>query len=169
MVRRLPSPDAPSTFGVVVLVGVLLALLFPYFESTRNANERPRLLQGMALVDDGEWFIDGPARAFDPGPDTSKSASDGHLYPNKPPATSLVAAAAYRCARAWAGDEPLTLRAYTWWARFFGSWLPTVVLCAFLLRRWSVGSNAAAAAVLMYALGTPAAAYAHVLYGHQLA
>lgn len=168
MARSLRSPDATSTAGVVALVAILLALFFPYFEGTRNANERPRLLQGIARVEQGVWFLDGPAGTLDPGPDTARSA-DGHLYPNKPPGTSVVAAVAYRLARATTGDEPLTLRRYTLWARLLGGWLPTVVLCGFLVRRWSTGAGAQIAAVLLYALGTPAASYAHLLYGHQLA
>lgn len=162
--------DAPAAVFTVVLLGVLLAALFPYFERTRNANERPRLLQGIAIVDDGTWSIDATARRLDldAGPDTSRGP-DGHLYPNKPPGTTVVAALAYEAARATAGDEPLTLRRYTWWARTLGGLVPTLVLVWFLLRRWSVGPAATTAAVLLYALGTPAAAYAHLFYGHQLA
>jgi hypothetical protein len=158
---------------VLVWLGLVLGLVFPYFEATRNANERPRLLQGMALVDEGGWAIDGPAaRGLDPGPDVSRSELDGHLYPNKPPGTSLVAAVGYRMARALEADgEPLTLRTYTWWARILGGVLPTLLLCAWLLRRHApmFGLGATAGAVVLYALGTPAASYAHLLYGHQLA
>lgn len=158
---------------VLAWLALMLGLAFPYFEATRNANERPRLMQGMALVDEGSWAIDGPAaRGLPPGPDVSKSEADGRLYPNKPPATSLVAAAAYRVARALERDgEPLTLRTYTWWARLLGGVLPTLLLCAWLLRRYApaYGLPVAAAAVVLYALGTPAASYAHLLYGHPLA
>jgi hypothetical protein len=158
---------------VLVWLALVLGLAFPYFEATRNANERPRLLQGMALVDEGAWAIDGPAaRGLDPGPDVSKSEADGRLYPNKPPGTSLLAAVAYRLARAFETEaEPLTLRTYTWWARLCGGVLPTLLLCAWLLRRHAptFGLPVAAAAVALYALGTPAASYAHLLYGHQLA
>ena len=73
-----------------------------------------------------------------------------------------MAALAYEAARATTGDEPLTLRRYTWWARTLGGLVPTLVLVWFLLRRWSVGPAATTAAVLLYALGTPAAAYAHL-------
>jgi len=152
----------------------MLGALNPYFETTRNANERPRLVQGMALVDEGSWAIDGPAaRGLDPGPDVARSRVDGRLYPNKPPGTSLVAAAAYRVARAVSDDEddPLDLRTYTWWARILGGLLPTLLLAAFAFRRYApyFGAVAAATAVTLYALGTPAASYAHLLYGHQLA
>lgn len=158
---------------MLVWLTVVLGVAFPYFEATRNANERPRLLQGMALVDGDGWAIDGPAaRGLDPGPDVSRSEADHKLYPNKPPGTSLVAAASYRVARALETDDrPLTLRTYTWWARWLGGVLPTLLLCAWLLRRHAptFGFAATATAVVLYAVGTPAAAYAHLLYGHQLA
>jgi hypothetical protein len=167
--RALRSADAPAAWLTAALVGVLLGVLFPYFERTRNANERPRLMQGIAIAEHGEWFIDRPARelGLDPGPDTSRGP-DGHLYPNKPPGTSVVAAGAWEIARATT-SEPLTLRRYTWWARFLGGLLPTIVLAWFLLRRWSLGAAATTAAILLYALGSPAASYAHLFYGHQLA
>ncbi|MFO0633411.1 MAG: hypothetical protein U0168_11215 [Nannocystaceae bacterium] len=77
-----------------------------YFEQTRNANERPRLMQAMAWVDAGEWAIDGvAARGLDAGLDTARSAVDRRLYPNKPPGTTVAAAAGYRLARAIHGDE----------------------------------------------------------------
>lgn len=157
---------------VLVWLALMLGLCVPYFESTRNANERPRLLQAMALVDGGQWSIDGPAsRGLDPGPDVSRSRVDRHLYPNKPPGTTLAAAAGYRVAQVTADERGPTLRRFTFWARVFGGLLPTVVLCGVLLRRYAVmfGPAVGAGAVFLYALGTPAASYAHLLYGHQLA
>ncbi|MCA9655174.1 MAG: hypothetical protein KC501_34990 [Myxococcales bacterium] len=173
-IRRLS--DGLRRRGSLLLVlwlGFVLGALFPYFEATRNANERPRLMQGIALVEEGSWAIDGPSvRRLDPGPDVSRSQADGHLYPNKPPGTSLAAAAGYRVARALAdADDPLSLRTYTWWARLLGGLLPTLVLAWLMIRRLAAGFGPAvgAAAVVLYALGTPAAAYAHLLYGHQFA
>jgi len=154
---------------ILGLVALALALGVPYFEAVRNANERPRLLQGMALVECGEWSIDGPsARRLSPGPDVSRSPIDGRLYPNKPPATSLVAAAAYRLGQV---GEPATLRSYTAWARILGGWLPTMLLVLWMWRRFapSLGPAPVVASLTIYALGTPAASYAHLLYGHQLA
>ena len=155
---------------LLVWLGLMLGLTFPYFEATRNANERPRLIQAMALVEDGSFAIDGPAaRGLDPGPDVSRSGADDRIYPNKPPGTTLVAAAAYGGAKATSDD--LDLRTYTWWARILGGWLPTMILVVLLFRRYAgnFGPGAAAGAVTLYALGTPAASYAHLLYGHQLA
>ena len=164
-----------SAAGVLTFVALVLGLCFPYFENTRNANEWPRLMQGMALAEDDDWSLDGPAarRIGHPGPDYAVSAHDGRRYPNKPPGTSVVAAGSYRVAKAYAASrgDPLTLRAYTWWARMFGGVLPTVLLCGVALWRLSPGwgRSATVAAIVMYSAGTPAASYAHLLYGHQLA
>lgn len=160
-------------WGAWLLLAIALVAVFPYSEATRNANERPRLMQTMAWVDTGHWWIEGQGgRGLDAGPDTAKG-NDGHLYPNKPPGTTVVAAIGYRCARAWvqAKGEPLTLRTLTWWARLFGSALPTIVLAAVMWRRAAprYGEASSMAAVLTWALGTPAVVYAHLLYGHALA
>ncbi len=170
---RSPAPLEPSArrFGLFLLglVALALAVGVPYFEALRNANERPRLLQGIALVDCGQWAIDGPsARGLSAGPDISRSPVDHRLYPNKPPTTSLVAALAYRIGQV--GEAP-TLRSYTTWARLLGGWLPTVVLCFWFWRRLAplLGAAPVAASIAIYALATPAASYAHLLYGHQLA
>lgn len=157
-----------------LLAALTLALVyaFPYAERTRNANERPRLLQAASLVERGSWRIDGVA-GLDPGPDVARDPASGALYPNKPPGTTLVAAAAYAGSRGLSAGtgEPLTLRRVTAWARLLAGALPTLALCGLLWRTLApgFGGRAAALAIALYALGTPAAAYAHLLYGHQLA
>lgn len=154
--------------ALAVVLGALLALCFPYFEAVRNANELPRLMQGMALVEDGRLALDSPSTAgIDVGPDVSRGPG-GHLYPNKPPGASLLAAAAYVGARAGEGD--LTLRSYTLWARLAGGLLPTLVLCGFAIRTYAptLGARPVALATALYALATPAASYAHLFYGHQI-
>jgi hypothetical protein len=164
---------ASTPWGAWLLLALALTAVFPYFEATRNANERPRLMQAMAWVDTGHGWIDGAGgRGLDAGPDTARS-DDGHLYPNKPPGTTVVASVGYVCARAWARavDRPLTLRELTWWARLFGGVIPTLVLAMVLWRRAAprFGAAPSMAAVLCWALGTPALVYAHLLYGHALA
>ncbi len=159
--------------GLVLWLLVLLTAVFPYFEGTRNANERPRLMQAMAITDEHAFVIDGPAaRGLDPGPDVARSPESGRLYPNKPPGASVVAAAAYVIARTYADamGDPLTLRIFTWWARLFGGVFPTVLLAALAWRRYAAtgAPEAARASVLLWALATPAYGYAHLLYGHAL-
>ncbi|MCB9752625.1 MAG: hypothetical protein H6713_21940 [Myxococcales bacterium] len=165
---------------MIATLALLLGYSFPYAEATRNANERPRLIQGMSLVEAGSWAIDGPAaRGLKTGPDVARSPVDQRLYPNKPPGATLTTAPAYWLARAHARarGEALTLRRYTWWARLLGGLAPTLLLCGFLWRRLTAGATRRGArayapvalALVVYALGTPANAYAHLLYGHQLA
>ena len=45
----------------LVGVAVCMVLAFPYFEDLRNANEVPRILQALAWLDDGVFFLDTPA------------------------------------------------------------------------------------------------------------
>lgn len=148
------------------LAAALLAA-FPYAEETRNANERPRLLQAAALVEHGTWAIDGPVRrGLDPGPDVSRDPRTGALYPNKPPATTLMAAAGY--VLAGVGQDAVTLRRATWFARLLAGVAPLLLL-AWFLRRRLLTDAAGTLALAALALATPLAAYAHLLYGHALA
>ena len=151
------------------LAGILLAA-FPYFEQLRNANEIPRLIQSMSLVERGEWAIDGPSRRGIPvGPDVARSPVDDRLYPNKPPGASVVGALAYVLARI--GTEPPTLRELTWWARFLAGTVPVLVIAALAWGRLrsAYGERIAAAAPLLVIFGTPLFAYARLFYGHALA
>lgn len=167
------APPAAWPRGLWLVLVLAVGASFPYFEQIQNANELPRILQALARIDEGEWFIEHQKRpGIRLGPDTAR-APDGHVYPNKPPGTSIVAMLGVTTARTasqW-GAGAVTLRDVTFWSRVFGSALPMLWLAVALLRRHArtFGPEAAAAAVLLLVLGTPAAAYAHVLYGHALA
>ncbi len=145
---------------------LLVTGVSPYFGRFMNANERPRLLQAMAWVDEGTSSIDGPAaRGIAAGIDVSRTRQ-GRLVPNKPPGTTVVAAGAYASARLVRGDG-LTLGEYTAWARLLGGSLPmALVLWLGAVRLRGPGVSFA---LVAYALATPALAYARLLYGHQLA
>ncbi|MDP6207901.1 MAG: hypothetical protein QGG01_06325, partial [Roseibacillus sp.] len=156
---------------LIALLALSLGALFPYFEDVRNANERPRLLQAMSVMDTGDWHINGPGgRGFHTGPDISRSPVSGKLVPNKPPGGTLVGLAAYPLGRVVHG-KTYSLRDFTYWARILAGWLPTVLLLLWAVRRYSPRGDGLAAhlAVAMYALATPAFAYSHLFYGHQLA
>ncbi|MCA9686639.1 MAG: hypothetical protein KC457_31020, partial [Myxococcales bacterium] len=100
---------------LLATLALVLLVAFPYFEQLRNANELPRLVQAMSLVEGHGWGVDGPSRrGLQLGPDLARSPVDDRLYPNKPPGASVVGAGAYVLARATAGDEGPTLRAFTW-------------------------------------------------------
>ncbi|MBX7080063.1 MAG: hypothetical protein K1X88_12785 [Nannocystaceae bacterium] len=142
-----------------------------------NANERPRLLQAVAIVDHGTLALDPVVRGdgvagIEPGIDVARAPAHrgGGLYPNKPPGASLVAALAYALQRAGCalvGATP-TLAGLTWLARLLGATLPTVLLAWSLARRSGDDAFARAAAAITI-VATPLVAYAHVLFGHSLA
>jgi hypothetical protein len=159
-------PDRRGDATLVVLLALSLGPAFPYFSGLMNANERPRILQGIALVESAEWAIDGESvRGIAPGIDVARGA-DGRLYPNKPPGASLVAA----LARLVVGDGA-SLHATTQAARILGGLLPVLGLCALLLAwaRRHASAESSRAAVTVLALASPLAAQAHLLFGHALA
>ena len=170
-----PERDPPAALWqlpiLLVLVGAILLAAFPYFEQTRNANELPRLVQALALVETGEWALDGASRRGLPlGPDLARSPVDGRLYPNKPPGASVVGTLAVHAAQL--GDEPVTLRELTWWARLFAGVLPVLVLLGVAwgrLRELGHGAPVVVSALLLLVFGTPLFAYARLFYGHALA
>ncbi len=150
----------------LLFAGLVFALTgaSPYFAQFMNANERPRLLQGIAWVEEGTAAIDGPATGHIPaGIDVSRTPA-GKLVPNKPPGTTLPAALAYSVVR---GTENPTLANYTQLARVFGGWLPMILLVGFAWRRDPTGASAFGLVAL--ALATPCLAYTRLLYGHVLA
>lgn len=153
----------------MLALGVATGAGAPYLSRLMNANERPRLLQAVAIVDHGSLAIDAVvARGIAPGPDISRAPGIGAAatVPNKPPGATLVAVVVYGLGRAI--GAPPDLAALTLGARLLGAWLPMLLLAWFAARR--LGDDAhARAAVTIVVLGTPLASYAHVLFGHSLA
>jgi hypothetical protein len=172
-----PGVEPPGRARDLVVAALLAASLgatAPYFGRLMNANERPRLLQAMAWVDEAELAVDGPAaRGIAAGIDVARSPIDGRLYPNKPPGGTLPAVVAYaglRSVAALGGPTP-TLRSLTIAARVLGGLVPVLVLLWLLARRLRArgAGRGGDAAVLVLALATPLAAYARLLFGHALA
>lgn len=159
--------------ALISALGLVLLSAFPYFEQVRNANEIPRLVQSMALVDGDGWAIDGPSRrGLALGPDIAKSPKDGRIYPNKPPGASVVGSVAFRIARARApGHQGPSLRVFTWWARLLAGVLPVLVVAGLAWRELAprYGVPAAVATVSLWVLATPIFSYARLFYGHALA
>lgn len=163
---------------VALVVLVILGGCMPYFEALLDANERPRLLSAVALVEEGRWRVDGPLTAHvPPGPDVAR-AVDGSLVPNKPPGATLVAALAYGLLKLRGAVD---LRSFTVLTRVLGGLLPTLILALSLWRHeraWAralakpgQGRRAAARvdlAVLAWLLATPAWANAKLCFGHAL-
>ncbi len=131
-------------------------------------NERPRLLQGRALVEDGRLDLDAPSVAgLDPGIDLAVG-HDGRRYPNKAPGLAVVAAATWTLARHADAPERWHLRL----SRLAGGTLPALLLFGWL--SWLPRLDPAArrsrrrATVLLF-LASPLWPYAKVFYGHVLA
>lgn len=157
----------------ILALGLACGLSFPYLSRMMNANERPRLLQAIALVDHGTWALDPVvARGISAGIDVSRAPPErgSGLLPNKPPGATIPAVVAYGLQRAGCavtGSTP-DLATLTLLARLLGAWLPTVLLAWVMARR--LGDDAIArAGVTVVVLATPLASYAHVLFGHALA
>ena len=155
------------------MLALVCGASFPYLSRLMNANERPRLLQAVAIVDHGTFALDPVlARGIAAGPDVSFAPAIGPdaVVPNKPPGATVPAVFAYglqRLACAAVGTEP-ELATLTLLSRLLGAWLPTLLLAWFAARR--LGDDACArAAVTIVVLATPMASYAHVLFGHSLA
>lgn len=183
---RVDAPRWARSLALLVLVVVTLGGTQPYFERLLDANERPRLLAGIALVSEGSVRVDGPWSEGVPlGPDIARAA-DGSLVPNKPPGATGAAALAWLGlgSRAALRDEPVSLRAYTIAARALGGLLPTLILALVLWRSeraWARheasergedlahASARAELALLAWLLATPAWANAKLLFGHALA
>ena len=79
-------------FVAIALREQLVHLAFPVRERLEAVRFLPRILQAVARIDTGEWFIDDQARpGVRLGPDTARGP-DGHVYPNKPPGSKDAAA-----------------------------------------------------------------------------
>ncbi|NVB40906.1 hypothetical protein G6O69_23910 [Pseudenhygromyxa sp. WMMC2535] len=156
--------------ALLAVIAFILLSAFPYFEQIRNANELPRLVQAMSLVDEHTWAVDGPSRhGLALGPDLARSPVDGRLYPNKPPGASVVGAAAYALAKL--GTQPPSLRELTWWARLLAGVVPTLIIALFAWGRLRprFGPLVSAATIFLGIFATPLFAYARLFYGHALA
>lgn len=172
----MPPRLALARALTLALVALVLGGTWPYFERMLDANERPRLLAGLALIEQGSVRVDGAnAHGLALGPDVAR-AHDGTLVPNKPPGATLVASGAglllgLRDAISGAGIER---REYTLLARALGALLPTLLLAWALWRRErrdvDLGAQAYVDfALLAWLLATPAWANAKLLFGHSLA
>lgn len=160
-----------TQIGHWALVGafaILWPLALPYSEATRNANEVPRVLQSIALADQGHWHIDDQMRAGeDPGPDLARF--DGHHYPNKAPAVSVLGAVLLKVGDLFGVEW--TFRSFTFGLRLVSSALPTLLLLWAFARYFGqrYGSSVCVVAGLLYVMATPVISYSRLAYGHTLA
>lgn len=155
-------------WALIAAFAVLWPLALPYSEATRNANEVPRVLQSLALADQGHWYIDDQISAgFEPGPDLA--IHQGHRYPNKAPAVSVLGALLLKIGDLF--DVRWTMRSFTFGLRLVSSALPTMLLLWSFARHFGqrYGAQVCVVAGLLYVMATPVLSYARLAYGHTLA
>ena len=164
-----PAPSCARGAVLWWLAAVwLLAWALPDAPGFVSHNERPRLLQGRALVEDGRLDLDAPSVAgLDAGIDRAVGR-DGRRYPNKAPGLAIVAAATWTLARHTDAPERWHLRL----SRLAGGTLPAVLLFGWLscLPRLDPAARRSRrrATVLLF-LVSPLWPYAKLFYGHALA
>jgi len=178
---QLPDPTQPAlTHGVAAAKRPSLRWLavfafiylypFPYFEKLWNANEVPRVFLAQEMVDHHRLWID--ARIPDSGRMHSLDVSvalNRHVYPNKSPGLSFLAAPIYTMARLFGHPS---LRVCTWLFRVTVITAPALVFLPFFLgmaRRFSPDERACRTILVAYALGSPALVYSLLFMSHQLA
>lgn len=152
--------------GWLVAIAVAYLYVFPYYPRLHSANELPRVYLVQAMVDDDTFAIDrGVARW---GATADVSPSNGHLYSNKAPGSSLLAAPAYAAARlVTAPDIGFVL----WLCRIVTGVIPTLIALAMLrrfLERYA-DPTSCTVVVVAYALGSMAMTYSILYIAHQLA
>ncbi len=163
-------------YGLAAAIGFVLLYSFPYFERIHHANELPRVYLVQAMVDEGTFAIDsGAQQARREGfqmADASPYA--GHVYSNKAPGASLLAAPAYamlRGLRAALGLEPPTLAQTTWLCRVVSGVIPALLFLVLLWRflaRWAPAPENRRLVLVGYAIGSMALPYAVLFHSHQL-
>jgi hypothetical protein len=163
--------DRGFEYAVVALALVFHAAFFAWFPSLRSPNELTRVYLASALVEDGTVCIDAQiarnGRIFD----VSVREIDGrqHYYSDKAPGIALLAVPVLALYQALT-DAP-SLNGKVRLTRLWVSTLPSLLLSFLLLaalRDRLRTRRLPALLLLAYALGSPAAAYASMAYGHQL-
>lgn len=153
--------------GWLVAIAAAYLYLFPYFPRIHSANELPRVYLTQALVEDHSFHIDhGVARW---GGTADVSPSGGHLYSNKAPGSSMLAAPVYAAVRLVAGQPSLPVA--LWICRVVAGIVPTLLFLGLLwgfLERFAPDPAVRRLVLLAYAFGSMAMTYSLLFYSHQL-
>src|SRR2546423_3492101 len=154
------------------ILGATLLVSFGYFYTGGGANQASRFDLVRAVIEERTLRID--TYQLNTG---DKAFRNGHYYCDKAPGASFVAlpfvAAARPLLRA-AGGDPTSIRGLTWLtyvATLAAAGLPGVagaLLLAWVARRLGASRGGATFSAIAYGLGSPAFAYATLLWGHAL-
>jgi hypothetical protein len=154
--------------GWLVAIAVVYLYAFPYFPRIQSANELPRVYLVRAIVEDGTFAIDSGVRRW--GSTADVSPSNGHMYSNKAPGSSLLVVPVYAVV-SWIGGPP-SLPVTMWLSRVVAGVIPAVLFLWLLwgfLARFAPDVAVRRLVVIAYALGSLAMTYAILFYSHQLA
>lgn len=168
------SPTIQWRDARVRLLAAALFISYAYFFQGGGWNQNTRFALTRAIVEHRTLRIDQTARVSDRLVTGDYAERDGHLYSDKAPGASLTAVPAVALASYATASPPtpgeVTLLGYV--ATLAGAALPTVLAalmlfaCAEALGGSAIGALLAAG---VFALGSPAWAYATLLWGSALA
>ncbi len=151
-----------------LIFAVLYLYAFPYFDQLRSAQEMPRLLLTQEIVDRGVFHLDRRLSEMGSRNDLS-IGPDGHTYANKTPGPSFVAIPVYLVAKLLG----LTSMPASMWAFRVGAiTLPALLFLPIFYRlagRFTSDERSRRAALVAFAIASPALPYSLLLYAHQLA
>ncbi len=166
----MPLPKARARWELLLAAVVLAVLSYStMYPGITSPNERSRLYLAVSLVDSGSLSIDAPVRRYGHILDTA--SFQGHLYSDKAPGSSFLAAGVYAVAKKVAAPETLGIAALLNWMRR-GLMVPLgllgFVLLRSLLRRTGVVQSVIDLCSIGWILGSAAFHYSTAFFGHQI-
>ena len=167
MVAQSPIRGFLARHGWLVAIAVTYLYAFPYFPKIHSANELPRVYLVKAIADDHGFAIDGGVARW--GATADVSPSGNHVYSNKAPGSSMLAAPAYLAIRVVVGEPSLTTS--VWISRVFAGIVPMLVFLLLMygfLARWVPDVALRQLVLVAYAFGSMAMTYSMLFYSHQL-
>ncbi|CAN5889329.1 hypothetical protein BH11MYX3_BH11MYX3_30900 [soil metagenome] len=163
----MPVRKLLARHGWLIAIAAAYLYVFPYFPSIQSANELPRVYLTQAMVNEQTFHIDTGVNHW--GGTVDVSPSLGHLYSNKAPGSSMLAAPAYAVLKLFVGEPSLAVS--VWLCRVVSGVLPTLVFLWLLwgfLARFAPDENIRKLVLLGYALGSMAMTYSVLFFSHQL-
>jgi hypothetical protein len=154
---------------LIVLFGIYI-YVFPYFASLRHANELPRVLTTMQIVDQGTFQLDSRIDEIGSRVDISVTP-DGHFYQNKAPGLSVLGAPVYlpvALVSRMLGTEP-NMAFVTWLLRLTIVIVPSILFLSCFREvstRFANSTEAKNGALVAYALGSMALPYGLLFMSH---
>jgi hypothetical protein len=162
--------SAVKRWRVLIALFAIYLYVFPYFPSLRHANELPRVLTTMQIVDHGTFQLDSRIDEIGSRVDISVTP-DGHFYQNKAPGLSLLAVPIYLpvalVCRAL-GVQP-SMAFVTWLLRVALVIVPCLVFLSYfreMSARFAKSVEACNGALVAYALGSMALPYGLLFMSH---